>query len=179
MTNNSLAVTGAEALGTVRELLAKCPDESPLPGTAELAFISDALLRESIRNDISSANRALHDGLWKAATVLSGAAAEALLLWAIMGRRSQVERDNARLAVIPKANRDPSRWGLDEYIKVARELVLIDDDTKQQAHLARRFRDLIHPGRAARTEMDCGPGTAHGALAAAQLIVKDLLRKSI
>jgi len=59
---------------TLRDLLARCPDEAPSPSIAELSFIQDTNLRDSIRSDISAANRALHDGQWKAATVLAGAA---------------------------------------------------------------------------------------------------------
>src|ERR1700732_1902197 len=109
---------GAQSLRTVRDLLAKCPDEIPSPGTTALLFIADIDLRDSIRNDISAANRALVDGLWKAATVLAGAVAEALLLWAITYRKSASDVENARAAVIPSAPPDPNRWDLGGYIKV-------------------------------------------------------------
>ena len=99
------------------------PDEAPSPATAELSFIPDADLRDSIRNDVSAANRALHDGLWKASTVLAGAAAEALLHWAITEKKkSELEIEAARAAVIPSAPPDPNRWDLDGYIKVARAM---------------------------------------------------------
>jgi len=55
----------------VRQALALCPDEFPLPGTTELAFITDAALRESLRLDTSATNKALTSGDWKAATILS------------------------------------------------------------------------------------------------------------
>jgi hypothetical protein len=165
---------GLKSLSIVRDLLAKCPDEAPSPTTAELLFIRDNDLRESIRNDISAAFRGLHDGLWKAATVLAGAAAEALLLWAITERKSASDVETARAAVIPKASKDPNDWGLDGYIKVARHLALIEDATEKQADLAREFRNLIHPGRATRLGKTCDSGTALSALAAVQLIVRDL-----
>jgi hypothetical protein len=40
----------------IREVLAKCPDQSPSPATNALSFVTDAALRESIRLDISAAN---------------------------------------------------------------------------------------------------------------------------
>ena len=64
----------------IRDALALCPDESPAPGTSELTFITDADLRTNLRNDIGAVTRALSNGEWKAATVLAGSAAEALLL---------------------------------------------------------------------------------------------------
>jgi hypothetical protein len=67
----------------IRDILARCPDEAPNPATAELLFISDLALREGLRIDISTANQALANGEWKAATVLAGSVVEALLLWAL------------------------------------------------------------------------------------------------
>lgn len=74
-------IRGKNVLVLIREVLAKCPDQAPSPATADLAFVTDGGLRDSIRLDISTATSALHNGEWKAATVLAGAAAEALLLW--------------------------------------------------------------------------------------------------
>jgi hypothetical protein len=162
------------ALVEIREALARCPDEAPSPPTAELSFIPDADLRDSIRNDISAANRALHDGLWKASTVLAGAVSEALLLWAITEKKSEPEVESARAALIPKPSKDPNEWDLDGYIKVARALALIEDETEKQTQLAREFRNLIHPGRATRLAKVCDRGTALSALAAVELIVRDL-----
>ena len=54
-----------------------------LQTTTELVFIPDAGLREGLRLDISTANQALANGEWKAATVLAGSVVEALLLWAV------------------------------------------------------------------------------------------------
>ena len=170
---NRQAEKTIQSLSRLQRLLTKCPDETPSPSTAALAFIHDADLRDSIRNDISAANRALHDGLWKAATVLAGGATEALLLWAIAEKKSTSDIENARIAVAPLA-KDPNSWGLDGYIKVARHLALIEDETVKQANLAREFRNLIHPGRAARLAKVCDRGTALSALAAVELVVRDL-----
>ena len=170
---NRQAEKTIRSLNSLQRLLTKCPDETPSPSTAALAFIHDADLRDSIRNDISAANRALHDGLWKAATVLAGGATEALLLWAIAEKKSTSDIENARIAVAPLA-KDPNSWGLDGYIKVARHLALIEDETVTQADLAREFRNLIHPGRAARLAKVCDRGTALSALAAVELVVRDL-----
>ena len=150
------------------------PDEQIPAATAGLLFIRDAQLRESIRGDIAFANQAVSGGEWKAATVLAGAAAEALLLWAITEKKSPTDIENARAAVIPSAPTDPNRWDLDAYIKVARHLALIETETERLADLAREFRNLIHPGRSARLAKVCDRGTALSALAAVELIVRDL-----
>jgi hypothetical protein len=171
---NRQAMIGTQSLNDIRSLLAKCPDEAPSPSTVELSFITDLPLRESIRNDISAATRALHDGLWKAATVLAGAATEALLLWAIRDRKSASEIEKARSGVIPQARPDPNDWSLDGYIKVARALALIEEETEKQADLAKDFRNLIHPGRSARLTKVCDHGTALSALAAVAFVVRDV-----
>ena len=171
---NPQAAQGVQYLEVARELLTKCPDEIPSPATTELAFVGDPELRDSIRNDVSAANRALVDGLWKASTILAGAAAEALLLWAITTKKAAPDIENTRAAVIPSAPKDPNGWVLDGYIKVARALGLIEDETAKQADLAREFRNLIHPGRAARLAKACDRGTALSALATVELIVRDL-----
>jgi hypothetical protein len=162
-----------EAITDLRACLERLPDEQIPAATTGLLFIRDAQLRESIRGDIAFANQAFNGGEWKAATVLAGAAAEALLRWAITEKKSS-EVEGARVAVNSSASKNPDDWGLDGYIKVAKHLALIEDETEKQASLAREFRNLIHPGRSARLAKVCDRGTALSALAAMELIVRDL-----
>jgi hypothetical protein len=167
----------------VRAAMAACPDEAPAPGTRELQFITDADLRQSIRLDMSAASSNLAQGEWKGATVLAGAAVEALLLWALQERdRKQAGSVAAGVAALrPKTfNRDPGPdlegpgWHLHEYVEVAAHLKLIEDDTATQVRLAKNFRNLIHPGRAARLNQKCDRATALGALAAVEAVARDL-----
>jgi hypothetical protein len=161
-------IAGKSPVFTVREMLAKCPDQNPSPATAALAFITDAALRDSIRMDLSTATSALHNGEWKASTVLAGATVEALLLWAI-------QRDPQKLAGVQKKPKGaPEEWGLADLIDVASTLKAIEPSTAIQARLAKNFRNLIHPGRAQRTNEVCDRATALTALAAAELVVRDL-----
>ncbi len=111
----------------IRRCLVQCLDEAPTPGTTELTFlVGDEELRQSIRLDISAANRDLVNGEWKGATVLAGSAVEALLLWIL--QRHEAEHQGALAAASatlvgnetidhqPHAN--PERWVLHEYIEV-------------------------------------------------------------
>jgi hypothetical protein len=163
-----------EAISTLRTCISPLSDQQIPEATTGLPFITDAPLRESIRADIAFADQAFSGGEWKAATVLAGAAAEALLLWAITAKKTKTEVGAARSATIPKASSDPNRWGLDEYIKVAHNLGLIGDNAAKQADLAKHFRNLIHPGRSARLKEVCDKGTAHSALAALELVLRDI-----
>jgi hypothetical protein len=68
-----------DCLVMVKNTLAKCPDEALSKSTKGLTFISDKATREAILVDLGSAESALHNGEWKAATVLSGSVIEAIL----------------------------------------------------------------------------------------------------
>ena len=160
-------VRGKNVLVLIREVISKCPDQAPSPATSNLVFVTDATLRDSIRLDLSTATSALHNGEWKAATVLAGAAAEALLLWSIKGAPGLPDQPTK-----PKGT--PDEWGLGDYIAVATSLGLIKSTTSKQADLAKNFRNLIHPGRAQRLDEVCDRATALTALAAVELVVRDL-----
>jgi hypothetical protein len=153
----------------VREALLKCPDQNPPLHTTGLTFIADRQLADSIRLDVQSATEALHRNDFKGATVLSGSAMEALLLWKITDVGIAAPIAGMRKGV----KSSPEEWTLEDYITVAESQQLIKPDTAKQARLAQNFRNLIHPGRAARLAQKCDRGTALGALAAVHLIVAD------
>ena len=150
VTGNVPHVNGFDVITVIRRALAKCPDEYPPPITTELLFIKDDALRESIRQDIGAAHRALSNYEWKAATVLAGAAIEALLHWRLREPLpGAVTIDNAVNALsgtkkLPFSQID--RWDLHQFIEVAAQLNLLKSDTCSAAKLAQNFRNLIHPG---------------------------------
>ena len=162
----------------IREALSKCPDEGAAPGTVELLFINHAKLAHSIRTDISAANRDALSGEWKGATVLAGAATEAMLLWAIEEAERKtpgsVASASASALSANEASKDRLEWGLSSLTKVAKQLSLIEADTAKKVDLCREFRNLIHPGRALREQLVCDRGTALIALAAVEFVVRDL-----
>jgi hypothetical protein len=99
-------------------VLSKCPDEyPPTAATADLAFIADQDLRDSIRRDMGAADRAFANAEWKAATVLAGSAIEALLLWAITtGPKADVPAAAGAIvsAGMKTPHSDPNRWDLSQ-----------------------------------------------------------------
>jgi hypothetical protein len=156
----------------IRQYLQKCPDEAPAPQTTGLQFVGDVAFRETLRTDISSADSALMNHEYKAATVLAGSVVEALLLWALDAHG--VSKVRATAKGIPSA--PLNIWALGDMIKAAHACKLIADDTKTQAELAQNFRNLIHPGRQLRLQDACDRGTALGALAAIERITADLAK---
>jgi hypothetical protein len=166
----------------IRSALAKCPDEAPALGTSDLTFITDAGLRTELQIDIARVNTALANGEWKAATVLAGSAAEALLLWKLK-QRSPADiasaiaalRKSGNLSTNPDPNQLEAReWDLYGYIQVAERLGAITPETATAARLAKDFRNLIHPGRALRLAQKCDRATALSAVAAMEHVVRDL-----
>jgi hypothetical protein len=170
-----------DPVALIREALVKCPDEFPAPATMELSFISDQNLRQSISADVGAAYRAFHNLEWKAATVLAGAAIEALLHWKLgEPPRTPAELTKAATAAVtkktlkqmPKSNRND--WRLQEFIEISKELALIKPETVTQANLARDYRNLIHPGASERRSQVCSRATALTALAGLQHVIDDL-----
>jgi hypothetical protein len=163
----TLSLRGESAISVIRKMLQKCPDQIPDSGTIGLTFIPDTNLAGSIRQDISDAASALHRGEYKAATVLAGAAIEALLLWALQGR-------GIATSVTTTDRRPIDAWGLETLTSEALNNRLITEHTKNQVDLARNFRNLIHPGRSQRFSLVCDRATALSALAGAEHVVRDL-----
>jgi hypothetical protein len=68
------------------------PEEPVAAALPRLGFLHDPPLQESIATDIASAESALADGRYKNACIMSGAAIEALLLWAVQRRTPPIFR---------------------------------------------------------------------------------------
>ncbi len=169
-------------IALIRAAMQACPDEAPARETTALSFIDDDGLRQSIRLDISGANRGLMEGEWKGTTVLAGSAIEALLLWALQAHETQKQGPGAAAIAALVGNKtltrqpnvNPERWDLHEYVEVAAHLGIIKPDTATLVRLAKGFRNLIHPGRAIRLGEKCDRATALGALAAVEAVIRDL-----
>jgi hypothetical protein len=177
---NMAHVKGSDAVTVIRRVLSRCPDEYPVSASTELLFIKDDELRENIRRDLGATNRALNNAEWKAATVLAGATIEALLHWRLQEPLpgSGVVQGAVTTLVANKTMNKPSsdmdRWELHHFIEVAAHINLIKPDTSSAARLARNFRNLIHPGRAARLAQACDRATAYSAIGALEHVIRDL-----
>lgn len=157
---------GLNAVALVMKALSVAPDEAPAPTTKTLPFITNDGDRTALQNDIAGVERAIHHGEWKASTVLAGSVIEALLLWAL----TQDTKTALNAANAPKGKNDLGRWDLVDLINVAQELKAIGDQTAKQAHLARDYRNLIHPAVAERRKMIADRPTAFGAFAGMDLV---------
>jgi hypothetical protein len=172
-----LDVKGSNAVSVIRRVLVECPDEIPPSDATELLFVTDPALRDNIRSDLGAVNRALNNAEWKAATVLAGAAIEALLHWRLQEPspgQAAVKTAVDKLVAAKTFSKKPGPATLHHFIEVAGELGLLLPDTCAAARLAQNFRNLIHPGRAARLNQLCSRATAYSAVGALEHVIEDL-----
>jgi hypothetical protein len=150
------------------------PDESPAPGTSDLEFVTHLDLRASLRNDIGAVSRALSNGEWKAATVLAGSAAEALLLWTLnqLALRPASPQSRPRKRADSNARIPNQRWRNGTCTSTSKWRRR--SASLRQTRLAKNFRNFIHPGVAQRPTEKCGRATALSAVAGMEHIVRDL-----
>ncbi len=162
----------------IRKALDKCPDEFISPESSKLEFVKDDEWRNNLELDISSMERALSNGEWKASTIIAGSIIEALLLWALDGREKRKVTDTAtRLKNSSIINTQPSSlndWSLHHYIEVARAMGIISERTKTETNQAKNFRNLIHPGREIRKNQKCSRATTLSAVSAVEFVIEDL-----
>jgi hypothetical protein len=160
--------------------LRKCPDQFPAPTVHTLTFITNTALRDAIRLDIDNAERALINSEWKAATVLGGAAIEALLLWKL---DTVPWPDVETVAKVVRKWKNPpplNDWHLPDYIEVAAGVptvkTVITANTAELLRVVKNYRNLIHPGASIRTAEACDKRTAYAVLAGVAGVINDLTR---
>jgi hypothetical protein len=166
-----LSPGGENPIIVVRTCFAKCVDEAPHPKTHDLPFLDDHELKASLRSDLDQANRALENGQWKFAAVMSGVVLESLLLWKL---RQPWSPAIAHSVADRRLSSTPEKWDLADYIAVASDAKLITEEIKKQCDLCKDFRNLIHPGREIRLRQRATRGRALGALAAVELVIEFL-----
>jgi hypothetical protein len=170
---------GLSPVQILHSLLGKCPDAYPSPETAKLHWIDDKDFRQNLRLDISSANKALAEGEWKAATVLAGSVVEALLLWRLLredqaGLKDAIKKLKEEGSVKSNISEDLRWWYLPDFIVVAAVQGIVTSSTKKQIELGKEFRNLIHPGREQRESLRCDRATALSAVAGMEHVIRDL-----
>jgi hypothetical protein len=169
----------AVAICQLRDLLRDLPDTAVPEETAALLFITDTDLRESIREDIAYSDHALHGSEWKAATVLAGAAIEALLLWAIEQQLSSVVENSLKKlkaagSIDSKTSTKPEDWALGVLREVSSDLNILKSKANDLVRIAQSFRNLIHPGRSRRLGEKCTRSTGYATAAALARVIEDL-----
>jgi hypothetical protein len=175
-------------LEVVRTILSGCPDQGPAAHIPDLAFLGQADLATVLRQDMTTADSALANGEFKAAAVMAGSVVESFLLWAVQrqgwgapqwqaAHAAWMLRRQAEGKPLRGFNADVLRWDLEDLIGIARELPAIAGDVAAAAYVAKDYRNLIHPGRAQRTQQTPTRGTAMSAVGAMHLVGEDLAQR--
>jgi hypothetical protein len=172
-------VDDRDCIEMVRAALSKCRDEARSLSGVQLSFLQNPDLEKTLSVDLGSAETALANGEWKAATVIGGSIIEALLLWVVTSAPRD-EIDKAITAAV-KANTlhkspgtDHDRWLFFQLIEVAYQLKKISKDSRDSLQPSRNFRNAIHPGVVQRTGIQCDRGTAHTTYGAVFNVIRDL-----
>ena len=158
----------------IRSALAACSDNPAPPVHAQLLFIDEVDLRESIRTDVGATHNALRNAEWKAATVLAGAVIEALLHWKLEKVPREAREATPRAPTVRGNKKQLNDFVLNDHMTVAHDLKILPDRTVEAVSLAKDFRNLIHPGRAIRVNERCTRGTAHLAVGAMEAVIEAL-----
>lgn len=168
-----------KVLWVVWDTLKKCPDRLPPEKLTSLLFVGDESYRNQLRIDLADIEALSRGKQWKAATVMAGSLAEALLCDQV-SRVPEAQRESAVKSLIGSGEFDGAppqdflRWNLNQYCHVCAHLGLIKKNTKTLLLEAKNFRNLVHPGRQLREGLKCSPGTALAAIAALTRVIEDL-----
>jgi hypothetical protein len=136
------------------------------------AFVQDQALRERINSDWSEAVLAFDTGAWKCALILSGGVLEAMLVAKLKETEEVAENAYAKLN-----NNKPSRrleeWRLVDLVDVASHLGLITQSSSHLSHALRHFRNLIHPTRHVKEDIEISKDTASVAINSIRLFIRE------
>jgi hypothetical protein len=147
-------VGGKDPIVRIQRLMSQCQDQLP-PPEPEMPFIQDLDARKGIEEQIHAAWTDFNAREWMGATVFAGVALEALLLWALK-RCNGVPPDDALRSTRKKSLDD---LHLPELIDEATKANIINADSASLARFAKDARNLIHPGRVARSGSSCSKAT--------------------
>jgi hypothetical protein len=159
-------------LGKLRaELEEEAGEGMPAMEKLNFEFIADPELRVILERDYEEAQRAYIALCWKAVTIISGGAMEAILLDAL-----QKDQAKALAATGAPNGKDLSRWDLSSLITVAVELKIVGAGVDRLSHSVRQYRNLVHPGVELRSGLKAGKEEATIALSVFRIVHRDLAK---
>ena len=155
----------------IRRLLTGCPNELP-PPEPEFPFVTDDDIRLGIEDRMRAAWIDFNAKEWLGATTSAAVALEAILLWEVKRMRAATSGDDSST----KRGKEPNDMVLAELISETLAFRSISEDAAKQAHLARDARNLIHPGKVARSGTPCDKATALTTLSGVYQVASELSR---
>jgi len=125
-------------------------------------FVLDLALRQSLVSDYKEMQTAYDGGAWKAAQVIGGSIVETLLLDYLLAEGTLGDQDEANFK------------SLESLIVNAFKAKLISERVKEQALLIKRYRNLIHQGKALRTREKCDRNSAMTTVALLNMVLEEV-----
>lgn len=148
---------------------------TPVVQSKEFAFVSNVRLRNILERDYAEIQRAIVAQCWKSAIILSGGAIEAMLLDLLQLAQNATHALAASSAPKkPPKQGDIGRWDLDDLIKVAVELNLVNPGVERLSHSVREYRNLVHPGNEIRSRLTVEAEEARIAVTVLDMLHRDL-----
>jgi len=144
----------------------------PTAPSISMDFIRNEDIRKQAESDYREIQECHRSESWKAAIVLTGSCLEGMLLDQILQR--QVELESTTSA----PPRDPYEWNLFEVVNVCVELGIIKAAQFNLSEAVREFRNVIHPGRIIRKEIQFGREEARIGLETLKALIRDLSRQA-
>jgi hypothetical protein len=136
----------------------------------QVSFMKDEALKTFVSVVSQEACRCFDSQCFNAAAVLAGSAAEAILL-------DLLRQQDASVVQSATKSREPlEKWRLDDLIRVALKLKLLQESTRSLNEFLQNQRNLVHPGRALREKSLTGVGQAQIALGILTHICEELAR---
>jgi hypothetical protein len=128
-------------------------------------LLLDSSLRQILESDWEEMQICLGNNAWKAVGLLAGSCCEAILV-------DLLQRDPS---VIPEKRQDQwrSKLGLREFAQFAKEARLISPESHMLITVMKRWRDLVHPWRAATHRLPTET-SARAMLMFLELLIEDL-----
>jgi hypothetical protein len=137
-----------------------------------VSFVRNEALQTFVSRVSQEACRCFDSKCFNATAVLAGSATEAILLDLLR------QQDASVIQNATKSKEPLEKWRLDDLIRTALKLKLLQESTRSLNDFLQNQRNLIHPGRSLREKSLTGEGQAQIALGILTHICEDLVHRS-
>lgn len=156
--------------GNLELLNANAPWDLP---TVDWSFIADDRLRQIMERDYGELQNLVIVRSMKSIVVMLGSIIEAVLVY-VLGEWERKDPQKIRELITkhsPKAS-SITQVSLENLIKIAADLDILDADTRRQADILREYRNCIHPSREIRDKVQIDDELVHALILLFQRIVR-------
>ena len=144
------------------------------PSEDAFAFVTDHSLRATASQDWTSAKSCFAQKAWKPCVIAGGSVLEAILLDALLPDPSRAREALGARRPARKPPNDLYRWNLVDLVDASAELGLISEASSHLGHALRLHRDLVHPGRQLKHQLEVSEVEAQMSVTIVEMCIRDL-----